>query len=184
MTNDKGRLRFLLTCSTLEVVALAIWVGGLVVIIAAVIPAVFNSFGMEPGGRFLTRVFNGYNRLIAVASAILVSGVAWRVWVGGLQGTARGDGWAGTVTRVELALLATMLAVAAVIGFGLGPHSVGLQEQAFAAQGEATKKAAYDAFFRTHTVVRGLYVLNLSLGVALLTVKLKGWMRYQMESRG
>ena len=33
------------------------------VIMAIVIPAVFNSFGMEPAGRFLRRVFDGYGYL-------------------------------------------------------------------------------------------------------------------------
>ena len=46
-----------------EMFALTLWVGGLVVIIAIVIPAVFNSFGMEPAGRFLRRVFDGYGYL-------------------------------------------------------------------------------------------------------------------------
>ena len=43
-----------------EMCALTLWVGGLVVIIAIIIPAVFNSVGMEPAGRFLRRVFDGY----------------------------------------------------------------------------------------------------------------------------
>ena len=43
-----------------ELCALILWVGGLVVIIALVIPALFNSFGMEPAGRFLRRVFDGF----------------------------------------------------------------------------------------------------------------------------
>ena len=46
-----------------EIFALTLWVGGLLVIIATVIPAVFNSVGMEQGGRFLRRVFDGYGLL-------------------------------------------------------------------------------------------------------------------------
>ena len=38
----------------IEMCALMIWVGGLLMIVAIVIPAVFNSFGMEPAGRFFT----------------------------------------------------------------------------------------------------------------------------------
>ncbi len=46
------------------------------VIIAVVIPAVFNSFGMEPAGRFLRRVFDRYsviNMGIVVLLGILAS---------------------------------------------------------------------------------------------------------------
>jgi hypothetical protein len=64
-----------------------------------------------------------------------------------------------------------MIAMAALIILVLGPMSVTLQEQAFAAQGEAAKKEAYDAFFRTHMIVRALYVVNLGFGIALLAVK-------------
>lgn len=161
--------------STLELVALAIWIGGLVVIMAAVIPAVFNSFGMESGGRFLTRVFIGYNRLTTAALVILVSASAWRVWAS--RGMASTGGEVGmAVRRPEAVLLTVMVIVAALIGVVLGPASVALQEQAFAAEGEAAKKAAYEAFFRSHTVVRGLYVVNLGLGIALLAVKVRGWL--------
>lgn len=177
MTNDKRLRRILLVWSTLELVALAVWIGGLVVIIATVIPAVFNSFGMEPGGRFLTRVFAGYNRLTAAAIVMLVSASAWRVWAS--TGMASIGGESGmAVRRPEGLLLTVMVIVAALIGLVLGPASVALQEQAFAAEGEVAKQAAYAAFFRTHAVVRGLYVVNLGLGIALLAVKVRGWMSH------
>lgn len=160
--------RLLLVCCTVELVALSIWIGGLVVIIASVIPAVFNSFGMELGGRFLTRVFEGYNRLVALAIVILVSTATWRYWV-----SARTDRRDAAVSRSECALLTVMIGAAALIMLVFWPESVTLQEQAFATQGEAARKAAYEAFFRTHTVVRGLYLLNLGLGIALLAVKVR-----------
>ncbi len=168
---DLGRAprRGLMVCHTLELVALATWIGGLVVIISAVIPAVFNSFGMEPGGRFLTKVFDGYNRAVAAAILVLVSAAAWRRWV------HRGS--ESAVTRPELLLLVMMIVVAAAIGLVLGPESVRLQERAFAAQDEVAKKAGLEAFFRTHAVVRGLYVFNLGLGIALLAVKARSWTR-------
>ncbi len=160
--------RLLLVCHTVELVALSIWIGGLVVIIGSVIPAVFNSFGMELGGRFLTRVFQGYNRLVALAIVILVSAATWRYWV-----NARTDRRDVAVSRSECALLTVMIGVAALIMLVFWPESVTLQEQAFSMQGEAARKAAYEAFFRTHTVVRGLYLLNLGLGIALLAVKVR-----------
>jgi len=141
------------------------------VIIGAVIPAVFNSFGMEPGGRFLTRVFDGYNRLTALALALLIGTAGWRVRHSRSETAAHGG--TGHVSRSEGMLLAVMIVIAALIILVLGPSSMTLQEQAFAAQGDAAKKAAYDAFFRTHTIVRALYVVNLGLGIALLAVKAK-----------
>ena len=52
-----------LSCSLLELLGLMVWIGGLAVLLTTVIPAVFNTLGMETGGRFLRRVFDGYNTL-------------------------------------------------------------------------------------------------------------------------
>jgi uncharacterized membrane protein len=160
--------RVVLTCYSLELVALAIWIGGLIVIIAAVIPAVFNSLSMEMGGRFLTRVFDGYNRLVLIAAAILVALGIGR-WMLKNQPLGRVLG----LSASELMLLAAMVLVAGVIIFVLEPASTVLQEQAFAAQLEGDRKAAYDAFFRSHTMVRALYVLNLGLGTAMIPIKVR-----------
>ncbi len=159
----------LLACYILEVTALAIWIGGLVVIIAAVIPAVFNAFGasMETAGRLLARVFDGYNRLVIGAIVTLAGASAWRLWVSTRRGRAD-----VAVTRVELGLLVAMILVALLIVLVLGPALVMQQEQAFAVQGKIPKKAAFEGFFQIHRVVRALYVLNLGLGLVLLGVKI------------
>jgi len=169
---DEQSSRGVWVSQTCELVGLAIWIGGLVVIIASVIPAVFNTFGgqMEPAGRFLRRVFDGYNHTVAVAVVLLVAGMAWRWWHGRRTGSI-----AVRPSRPELVLLAVMVGVASVIVFVFGPHAIQLQEQAFAAQGEAAKKEAYDAFFRSHLIVRGLYILNLGFGIGLLAVKVTHW---------
>jgi uncharacterized membrane protein len=159
----------LIACSTLELAALAVWIGGLIVIVGAVIPAVFNAVGMETGGRLLTRVFDGYNRLTAAAIAILVGAGAWRIRYGLRNPEA-------SMSRLEVGWLTLMVALAAIIALWLTPATVTLQEQAFAAQDEAAKKAAYDAFFRTHTLVRGLYLVNLALGIGLLGLKVRAWL--------
>jgi uncharacterized membrane protein len=160
--------RAVVTCYSLELVSLAIWVGGLIVIIAAVIPAVFNSLSMEMGGRFLTRVFEGYNRLVLVAAIGLVA-------LGIVRWTLQ-DRPLGPVLGLstsELIILAAMVVIAGLIIFVLQPASVSLQEQAFAAKAEGERKAAYDAFFRSHTVVRALYVVNLGLGMAMIPIKVR-----------
>lgn len=156
---------------TLECLALSVWIGGLIIIVGAVIPAVFNSFGMEPGGRFLTRVFEGYNRAILIASAILLVNVCWRTVF------SRGPYPSLALSRMEFIVTFSMLAVAALIIFALEPSSVQLQEKAFAIKDEAGRKAAYEAFFKTHTLVRALYVVDFGLAIALVPIKFKQWLK-------
>ncbi|MEK7294310.1 MAG: DUF4149 domain-containing protein [Nitrospirota bacterium] len=165
----------LLLCAVIESLALAVWIGGLVVIIAAVIPAVFNSLGMEPGGRFLTRVFDGYNRLVLVAMAAMGGTIAARTW--GLQAGGPPGALPG---RAEAILFGTMVLVASLIIFVLGPQSIALQEEAFGARDESAQKVAYDAFFRVHMIVRALYIMNLGLGIGLLAIKLKSFLRKEL----
>lgn len=155
---------------TLECVALSVWIGGLIIIVGAVIPAVFNSFGMEPGGRFLTRVFDGYNRAILIAGAILIVNALWRTVM------SRGLYPDLALSRVESMVTISLLVVAALIIFVLEPSSVQLQEKAFAIKDEAGRKAAYEEFFKTHTWVRALYVVEFGLAIVLLPLKLK-WMK-------
>ncbi len=163
----KGRVRVI--CSVVELVALAVWVGGLLVIVGAVIPSVFN-VGMETGGRMLTRVFAGYNRLVLGSIVFLVGTSSWRLWAFRDRSTSP-----LAVTRGEMILLTVMIAIAAAISLWLGPDSAALQERAFAAEGVEAKRAAYEAFFRSHSIVRALYLLNLGLGIGLLAVKVKQW---------
>jgi uncharacterized membrane protein len=156
---------------TVELLALSIWIGGLVIIISSVIPAVFNSVSMESGGRLLTRVFSRYNEIVFGVIFLMLYAWAMRVWTHRRKGFAH-----AAITRPELALQISMIGIAIAV-FVLGKHSVTLQETAFAAQGETAKKLAYDSFFRIHDVVRGLYVLNLALGIALLMFKIKTLLR-------
>ena len=154
--------------------ALAVWVGGLVSIIAAVIPAVFNTIGMEQSGRFLTRTFQGYDRLVLTSAGLLLLAMQVRVW--GVY-TSGGSGfWREQVSMTELVLLMPMIAIASALIFWLTPETVRLQELAFSAP-EASKRAAYDTFFIYHRVARALYIINLGLGIALLCVKVRKWVR-------
>ena len=173
MSLDARKDRILVLWSVLELVALAVWVGGLVVIIGAVIPAVFNNnVVMETGGRIITRTFTEYNKFVVVAIALLVVASGWRVWM------ARGGRYpAAGLGRPELTFITIMIIIAAAIILWLGPASVALQEQAFAAEGVTAKKEAYEAFFRIHTVVKTLYAVNLVLGIGLMTVKITHWLQ-------
>jgi uncharacterized membrane protein len=150
---------------SLELLALGVWVGGLVVLIGAVIPAVFNTLGgQDSGGYLLTKTFEGYNRLVMVVMALLASVALYRWW--------NGDP-AVTVTRTELVLLGLMALIACAIIFVLHPQAAALQAQAFEAKDEQARKAAFEAFFRLHMPVRTAYMVNLTLGIALVVMKAK-----------
>lgn len=148
---------------------MAVWAGGLVGIIASVIPAVFNgTVSMEAGGRILTRTFQGYDRMVLVSAGLIMIGTLVRV--------AAAGPWREQIGMTELSLLATMVVIAGSLAFWLNPETVRLQELAFSAQ-EGTKRAAYEEFFVYHRAARALYIINLGLGIALLCVKVKKWVR-------
>ena len=69
-----------LSLSLAELLGLTIWIGGLAVILMTVIPAVFNTLGIEQGGRFLRKVFDGYNNLTSAIVILLLSTAALRTW--------------------------------------------------------------------------------------------------------
>ena len=160
------RTRWGLTCALcLEFLALGIWVGGLIVLIGAVIPAVFNTFGgQDSGGIFLTRAFEGYNRLVVIAVGILVFSMGYRWWSGEVV---------ATVSRGEWTLLSIMGLIAALIIIILHPQAAALQAEAFASKDEQARKAAFEAFFRFHMPIRSLYMVNMVLGIWLLVLKAK-----------
>jgi len=152
-------------CLTLEWIALAVWVGGMVTLSGAVIPAVFNTFGgQDSGGVFLTRAFEGYHRFVIGAMAIL-SIAAWYRWWSGDQRVQVGRG--------EIIVLASMVTIAGLLVFVFHPQAATLQAAAFAVKDEVAKKAALEAFFRVLMPVRSLYMVNLVLGVVLIGVRAK-----------
>lgn len=152
-------------CLTLEWMALAVWVGGMIVLSGAVIPAVFNTFGgQDSGGIFLTKAFEAYQRFVIGASAILCAALGFRWWSGDL-GVAVG--------RAEIVVLAVMVVIAGLIITVLHPHAAELQAQAFATKDEAAKKAALESFFRVVMPIRSLYMVNLVLGVILIGIRVK-----------
>jgi uncharacterized membrane protein len=152
-------------CLTLEWLALGVWVGGLLVLIGAVIPAVFNTFGgQDSGGLFLTQAFEGYNHFVIGAMAIVCAASWYRWW---------SEDPAVAVSRGELVLLAGMVVIAGIIIVWLHPSAAALQAQAFAVKEEAARKAVFEALFRILMPVRTLYMVNLVLGILLIGVKTK-----------
>ena len=137
-------------------------------IIATVIPAVFNTFGMEPAGRFLRRVFDGYTQITMGIVIFLFGMAAIRVWQGRIP-----TGGEFPLTTVEGILLGTMGCLTVLIMWVLGPQAVALQELAFEATTEMEKKAAYSDFFRLHMVVRALHLANVGVAIGLFVLKLR-----------
>ena len=124
--------------------------------VGAVIPAVFNTWGgQESGGFFLTRAFEGYNRLVVVALIVLLAAMGYRQW--------RGEA-AASVSRSEWVLLSAMGGIAGLIILVLHPQAAALQAEAFGLKDEQAKKAAFEAFFRLHMPIRSLYVVNVAAG--------------------
>jgi uncharacterized membrane protein len=155
----------LLCCLTLEWLALGLWIGGMVVLVGAVIPAVFNTFGgQDSGGLFLTRAFEGYHRFVVGAMSVLCAAAVYRWW-SGEQAVAVG--------RWEIIVLALMVTIAGVVILALHPQAEALQAQAFAAHEEAAKKVAFESLFRVLLPIRVLDVGNLILGVLLIGIKSK-----------
>lgn len=156
-------------CLTLEWLALGTWVGGLLILVAAVIPAVFNTFGgQDSGGFFLTRAFEGFNRAVLGSMAVLVAGAVWRYRI---------RHPAMMPTRAEAAVLGAMVLIAALIIGVLHPQAAALQADAFAIKDEAARKAAFQAFFKIHMPVRALYMVNLCLGIVLMGVRVNHTLR-------
>ena len=164
------RTRWGLVCAlSLEWLALGLWVGGLIVLIGAVIPALFNTFGgQDSGGFFLTRTFEGYNRLVMGAMVLLTLTLGYRWWSG--EPTVK-------VSRGEMIVLSLMGLIAGLIIVVLHPQAAALQAEAFAAKDEQARKAAFEAFFRLHMPIRSLYMVNLVLGMALIVMKVKRSLR-------
>ena len=150
-----------------EWVALAVWIGGLILLVAAVLPAVFNTFGgQDSGGLFLTRAFEGYNRLVLGAIVVLAGGMVWRAWC------APSD---YAVTLIEGLLFGAMVLIAGIIIFYLHPLAAARQAEAFALKAGEGRKEAFEAFFKLHMPVRTLYMVNLCLGLALVGVRVRTW---------
>lgn len=152
-------------CLTLEWLALGVWVGGILVLIGAVIPAVFNTFGgQDSGGLFVTRAFEGYHRFMIGALAILWVALWYRWWSGSpIVAVGRG----------EMMVLAGMTVVTGMIILWLHPSAAALQAQAFAAHEAAAKKAAFEALFRMLKPIRWIYMVDLVLGILLVGIKAK-----------
>ncbi|MCY3729094.1 MAG: DUF4149 domain-containing protein [Nitrospira sp.] len=161
-----------LSCSLLELLGLMMWIGSLTALLTMVIPAVFNTLEMETGGRFLRRVFDGYNAVTVGVVVVLIGTASFRHWK-----HRQAPNESLPVSRSEVGLLMALTFVTVLIVAVLGPKAVALQEIAFEADSQEAKKAALEAFFRMHMIVRALHLINAGLAISLLTVKFRHWVR-------
>ena len=156
-----------MVCYCLEMLALSVWIGGLTVIISALIPAIFYTIGMQAGGRILTQTFQGFDRLAVIAAAVLVVAMATRFRFSA--------GAFGKISLVESILVGGMLLVVTLLAFYISPETVRLQTLAFTSIEGTARQSAYEAFFRFHWIARALYLANLALGIAVVCVKVRNW---------
>ena len=163
-----------LSCSLLELLGLMMWIGSLTALLTMVIPAVFNTLGMETGGRFLRRVFDGYNAVTSGVVVVLIGTALFRYWKHRQEPEGNPP-----VKRSEIGLLTALTFVTVLVVVVLGPKAVALQEIAFQADSPEAKKTALEAFFRMHMIVRALHLINAGLAVSLLVVKFRYWVRNQ-----
>lgn len=163
-----------LSCSLLELLGLMMWIGSLTALLTMVIPAVFNTLGMETGGRFLRRVFDGYNAVTVGVVVVLIGTGCFRSWKHRQEPQENPP-----LKRSEIGLLTALTFVTVLVVAALGPKAVALQEIAFEADSQEAKKAALEAFFRMHMIVRALHLINAGLAVSLLVVKFRQWSRNQ-----
>ena len=147
-------------------------------IIAVLIPTVFSSFGIEPAGRLLRKVFDGYSQMTFGILLFLSSTMAIRFICSHYMASVLFP-----ITLWEITLLGLMALVTFLIVGVLGPQASILQEQAFEATTEQGKTLAYDKFFRFHTAVRALHLVNLGLAVGLFILKLKKGLTVSQNSQ-
>src|SRR5439155_18178481 len=138
--------KVLLVAHCVELLALSAWIGGLMIIMAAVIPAVFNTMSMESGGRMLTRVFQGYDRIVLFSAGLIVIGTLTRVLASHL--------WRTQIGTADLVLFGTMLAVAVYLALVWTPHMMMLQEKALSVHDAVVRQKAYQDFFWGHQIAR------------------------------
>ena len=155
----------MICCLTLEWLALGVSVGGGLVLIGAVIPAVFNTFGgQDLGGLFVTRTFEAFHRFMIGALVVLGVALGYRRWSGNP---------AVAIGLSELVVVAGMVVITGLIILWLHPTAAVFQAQAFAAQGETAKKEAFEALFRVLKPIRWIYMVDLVLGVLLIGIRVK-----------
>ena len=154
MTNV-GRER---AATVVAVMALAVWMGGLVVLGACAAPIVFKMVPAPTSGEAMGAVFRRFD-LFAIASAVIVLGCeAVRIWVR--------DGAATTAERLRGLLAVTAAGAAIYGGVELSPSIVALHVAgAVRGFGESGVKLE-----RLHDLAEAVAKVEVSVGFILLAL--------------
>jgi uncharacterized membrane protein len=147
-------------CDWFELLGLAIWIGGMLILGSVVAPIMFNT--VKPivmAGEAMTLVFQKFNSgLVYICIVLVVLGFVGKFFLSRQRGRSR---W------IEGGLLMVMVLVGLYIGTILGPRMERLRQIQIA---DRSNSAAIVEFDRDHRISVTLFSVNLLLGLAVLFV--------------
>lgn len=147
-------------CRWIELVGMAVWVGGMLILGALVAPTVFNTVKpIEMAGEAMSLVFRRFNGgLVYVCIALVVFGFLGKYFLSQRRGQSL---W------IEGGLLTLMVLSGLYIGFILGPRMEYLRHTRIADPSNSTVIIEFD---RDHRISVSLFSVNLMLGLAVLFI--------------
>lgn len=125
-----------------HLLALATWLGGILLLSFVVAPAVFGAFGeaeRASAGRVMAAIFPGYYRVGAVCGAALVV-TSLLLWRWGVEGSSR---WLGGCVTAGV-----MFALVLYAGLVVQPRAHALRPQLSRPDASPALKAEFDALHR------------------------------------
>ncbi len=141
-----------------ELLALALWVGGMVFFVAIASPAIFRTLGLEAGGKLIRLVFNKYYRL-GYACGAAGAGAGWALCV--VAGAPR-------FGPLVPALVSGMIGIFLYMGLILRPQILKVREALGPLDGLPADHAGKGLFQRMHRRSVLLNAAVLAAGLAAL----------------
>src|SRR5512135_2337490 len=143
--------------SSLYIIILALWVGGIAIFTFVVTPVIFKSYPRDTAGEIVGKLFPGYfgyNLALSVLAIVLF-----------LLMTVD---WSANLNRLSILLLAAAVIVNLYIVFKLHPDIVHIKQTVSSFERESPDSAARASFKKLHAVSAVLNLFLLVDGVALL----------------
>lgn len=147
-------------CRWIELVGMAVWIGGMLILGALVAPTVFNTVKpIEMAGEAMSLVFRRFNGgLVYVCIALVVIGFLGKLFL---------CQWRVRSRWIEGGLLTVMILVGLYVGAILGPRMEDLRHIRIA---DPSNAAAAVEFDRDHRISETFFSVNLLLGLAVLFI--------------
>ncbi len=147
-------------CYWIELLGMAVWIGGMVILGALVAPTVFNTVKpIEMAGEAMSLVFRKFNGgLVYVCIALVILGFLGKSFLSQRRGRSL---W------IEGGLLTVMVLSGLYIGAILGPRMEDLRHIRIA---DPSNAAAIVEFNHRHRISETLFSVNLLLGLAVLFI--------------